>query len=100
MAEGCVMEEQMRADFEAAYKREAPGWPRGTFDEAALTQTSSGDYRAPLVQAAWWGWQASRAALVVELPESELFGDTWPTPAMRTERVISAIEAAGVRVKS
>lgn len=44
-------------------------------------------------ESAWRGWQASRAALAVELPFEFVNG------TMRADQVIAAIEAAGVRVK-
>ena len=57
------MSEKMREDFE--------GW----FYEYSLPckgdwfkRDSCGDYYSPSTYYAWMGWQASRAALVVELP--------------------------------
>lgn len=65
--------EKMRADFEA--------WLAG----------SGLSYAEGI--GAWYGWQASRAALVVELPESFEMDDF---AAFDRDETIAAIEAAGV----
>lgn len=44
-----------------------------------------GDYGHPTVQIAWQAWQASRAALVVELPSDingEYYADGWNAALM------------------
>lgn len=48
----------------------------------------------------WEGWQASRAAIVVELPEAQDF-DGYYNPGHGFEKgdVVAAIEAAGLKVK-
>ena len=52
------------------------------------------------VQLKWKTWQASRAALLIELPETEYYGDSWSGAyALPTEETRDAIEAAGVTVK-
>lgn len=45
---------------------------------------------------AWKAWQASRAAIEIELPEEESFGCT---TGYYAEDVIEAIEQAGLKVK-
>lgn len=70
--------EKMRADFEA--------WLAG----------SGLSYAEGI--GAWYGWQASRAALVVELPDSRSLSasdDPWSV----RDWCKGAIESAGVRVK-
>ena len=50
-----------------------------------------------------WGkyiWQASRAALKVELPEPEYFGDHWSGDwAYNVEDTKEALQQAGIEVK-
>lgn len=65
--------DKMREEFEAWWRRECENT---LYCESALR-----------------GWQASRAALEVELPFEFVNG------TMRADQVIAAIESAGVRVK-
>lgn len=94
--------DKMREEFEAAAEAE------GLFDlsrvfgnEAERVGLDDGDYYHLNARSAWHWWQASRAALVVELPAATLvpFG-TLPTPAQVMELARKSIEAAGVRVKA
>lgn len=58
-----------------------------------------GDYGHPTVQIAWQAWQASRAALVVELPSDingEYYADGWNAALMFVEGML---EEAGVSYK-
>ena len=58
-----------------------------------------GDYGHPTVQIAWMAWQASRAALVVELPSDingEYYADGWNAALMCVEGIL---EEAGVSYK-
>lgn len=50
-----------------------------------------GDYGHPTVQIAWQAWQASRAALVVDLPEKAAL--------MSSSSVYAALDNAGVGYK-
>ena len=81
---------KMRAEFEA--------W--AVSEGYALGCMISGHYIHAATSAAWHAWQASRAALVVELPsmcnEGDDYADGW-NDALGLSR--TAIEAAGVRVK-
>ena len=52
---------------------------------------SCGDYDYPSTHDAWVGWQASRAALVVELPEKAAL--------MSASSVYAALDDAGVGYK-
>lgn len=78
-------EDKMRAEFEA--------WWREEYDSTLYCES------------AWRGWQASRAALVVELPTIDISlsscrTDEWCEGVVHaTEKYRDAIEAAGVRVK-
>jgi len=101
--------EKSREDFEAAVKKD---WPRANFNRCDVPGSlRSGQYVDECIQHAWWGWQASRAAVVVDLPSSPYIPDAEPahmTPyeigeaqgrcdmwAMSREAII----AAGLKVK-
>lgn len=73
------MTDKMREEFEAWFRAE---------NESTLYCESQ-----------WRAWQASRAALVVEMPETDLTGAIGMAHKAVTKRCRSAIEAAGVRVK-
>lgn len=84
--------DKMRAEFEIAAK---------TAQGLDVTRLPHGGYRSFATHQAWWAWQASRAALVVELPQGSEPGDfTHPAMVIEIDEVVSAIEATGVRVKS
>ncbi|MCK2109200.1 hypothetical protein [Pseudomonas juntendi] len=57
---------KMREQFEAAYAAKSTA-RNGRFYPGVLTRGDDGDYVIPSVQSAWWAWQASREAVVVEL---------------------------------
>ncbi|MHC8403638.1 hypothetical protein [Pseudomonas sp. TMB3-21] len=55
------MNDKIRDEFEA--------WHRGVVaGDPPHEKYNSGDYRNQHVQRYWFGWQASREALVIELP--------------------------------
>lgn len=64
--------------------------------DAYLERGSNGQYRSLQVNGAWWGWQASRDSLVIELPENRITQDS----IMMRLHCRKAIEAAGLKVKS
>ncbi len=84
---------KMREQFEAALVKQAA---EDGFAKPSLRRNkNNGDYVDPFEQAAWWGWQASREAVVVELPKA------WQTNvgAMLTPNGVRfAIEAQGLKV--
>lgn len=93
------MDEKMRAEFEVAAK---------TAQGLDVTRLPNGVYRSFGTHQAWWAWQASRAALVVELPEkisqynTNDAGFVDPAAVEHDEAIDdcrAAIESAGVRVK-
>lgn len=51
--------EKMREEFEAEVKKQIP--------HLIPARTSEGTYLSPTVQAAWWGWNASRESLVIDI---------------------------------
>ena len=57
------MSEKMREDFEEWFSEYSLPCEGDWFK-----RDSCGDYDSPSTYYAWMGWQASRAALVVELP--------------------------------
>ena len=82
---------KMQDEFEAWHRTVITGVP-------PHEKYSDGDYMNQHVQRYWLGWQASRAALVIELPEAcatDIDG-YWMLPR---KDVRAAIQAAGVRVK-
>ena len=84
-----MMPEQMKAEFEAAF--------RNTFGFGVSELTASrNDDAAAMMGAAAWAWQASRAAVVVELPDPNEVPDTGDYCA----EAIDAIEAQGLKVAS
>ncbi len=57
-------------------------------------------YKSPGIQGQWNAWQASRAAIEIELPEPCSPGDFCiDIPAQAHHEVIEAIENAGLKVK-
>lgn len=86
--------DKMRAEFEAWCVGFHIGSPLERYDDDPAV------YRDWHVQCAWCAWQASRAALVIELPPE------WPPISEKDEganemreNCAIAIEAAGVTVK-
>ncbi|MBD1555240.1 hypothetical protein [Pseudomonas typographi] len=102
--------EKMREEFEA--------WVEANFG-LSVRRNPAGAYQSFGVYAAWEAWQASRAALVIELPQivayeagydslrdneyasqsGEFFDADEVFALHRSMDVREAIEAAGVRVK-
>jgi hypothetical protein len=87
------MSDKMREEFEAAYQAESDG--RGKFQPAPFTTYPDGAYAIPMVDMAWWAWQASRAALLIELPRDDVYCDDEAIAALNDCR--EAIETAGVK---
>ncbi|MBV4514999.1 hypothetical protein [Pseudomonas kurunegalensis] len=79
----------MREQFEAWHASAVVGDP-------PHDKFNNGDYRNQHVQRYWLGWQASREAVVVELPKFE----DYPASMERDmrEALRSAIEAQGLKV--
>lgn len=82
------MRDISREQFEAWHRSVVEGEP-------PHEKYNSGDYRNQHVQRYWLGWQASREAVVVELPKEWVtnVGTMLPTPGVRR-----AIEAQGLKV--
>jgi|SRR5690554_4835331 len=100
------MDEKMRAEFEVwMHTFDFPPDLEGELflDERYIDSPLYGKfyYFETDTQRCWAAWQASRAALVIELPKASR-QVTWDDESMDVMwpcEVIEAIEAAGVRVK-
>lgn len=96
--------EKMREEFEAAYLADITARTASTVDDGWLERNSNGDYRSYRAAGAWWGWQASRESLVIELPKR---CDKMDGIAVYAEEgdfyhrhdIRELIEAAGLKVK-
>lgn len=86
---------KMREQFEVAIvaMKMATGMPED--DAKSFLEVGSNGYTSVYTKAAWWAWQASREAVVVELPAWEGANHHRLIPLRATE---SAIEAQGLKV--
>ncbi|KAA8702451.1 MULTISPECIES: hypothetical protein [Pseudomonas fluorescens group] len=82
--ESWVVEEAKRRDYK--------------FMDNVLKRDPSGEYSTTWVDMAWMGWEASRDALFIALPEKDWAPDYGEV--IFYEEAVSAIEAAGVKVKT
>ena len=88
------MSEKMREDFEEWFSEYSLPCEGDWFK-----RDSCGDYDSPSTHDAWKAWQASRSALVVELPSDingEYYADGWNAALMCVEGML---EEAGVSYK-
>lgn len=85
----------MREDFEVVLKAKWPAVRMTRFDKPG--SPVDGEYVNDVVQAYWWGWRASRAALLIELPQQSGVNLDWNQAIRYCHQ---AIEAAGIKVKS
>lgn len=85
------MSEKMRDEFEVWYWAKLHGDRNVSLRRAVFNKTSDGSYRGLKCDTAWCAWKASRAALVVELPEKAAL--------MRAPSVYAALDDAGVGYK-
>ncbi|NQD74599.1 hypothetical protein [Pseudomonas sp. CM27] len=84
---------KMRAVFEEAFVEEEVRLLGEGFRSSALYMIEKNTVN---VRSAWWAWQASREAVVVELPKF----DDYPASMERDmrESLRSSIEAQGLKV--
>ncbi|WNJ77773.1 hypothetical protein RJE46_14145 [Cedecea neteri] len=89
--EQLLREQSLRNEFEVWAKGKGHSTDRDILGRYVFSYTST----------AWEGWQASRTALVVELPESfEVeMGSYGDAKAVSVAEVIESIRAAGITVK-
>lgn len=92
------MRDPVREQFEAEFNRQFP---------TIFAAAKAGDSKAHGdMSVAWWGWQASRAAVVVELPamlleDEDEVGEDWPVNEAYNNGINGckvAIEAQGLKV--
>ena len=98
------MSDKMREEFEVAYTEVQVRL--GIYSVKRLFDTLEGSYISSTTESAWWGWQASREAIEVELPQRwsvDGFESGWvadPDGAnLDYAETVKAIEAAGLKVK-
>ncbi|MCV4343298.1 hypothetical protein [Pseudomonas capsici] len=84
---------KMRSEFEAAFVEEEVRLHGEGFRSSALYMIEQDTVN---VRSAWWAWQASRQAVVVELPGESNF-DVLVDAAFVIESCEAAIEAVGLR---
>lgn len=90
-------QDKMREEFEAAYMASFVGEDSSQLRAAWLERGSDGEYRSYQARGAWWAWQASREAVVVELPYAgTLLAPQWNEAIYRCR---AAIHAAGIRTR-
>lgn len=81
------MNDKMREEFEAAVLSEYPNQNMGKF--------ASGEYQSTTIEHCWWAWQASRAAIEVELPAPAVQGGN----CIRDHAIRDTLESLGLKVK-
>ena len=86
--------DKMREEYEAWF---CSTIPYKIAKESWFAVMDDGDYIVTDVQAGWAGWKASRAALCVELPDSERSVDCGDV--LYRSDVEEALYAAGIRCK-
>ncbi|WP_434676203.1 hypothetical protein [Pseudomonas sp. D3-10] len=89
------MTDKMREEFEA--------WVISKWPETDLGQFNDGEYCGFTLAHCWSAWQASREALVIELPDADGLNREHMLVQGFLEGVAHtrvAIEAAGLKVKS
>lgn len=84
--------EKTREDFEE--------WVLGKWPETDLHIFNDGEYCGFTLQHCWKAWQASRAAVVVALPDGGTSEEyAYGTPVVARGVALYAIQAAGLKVK-
>ena len=86
--------DKMREEYEAWF---CSTMPYKIAKESWFAVMDDGSYIITDVQAGWAGWKASRAALCVELPDSERSVDCGDV--LYRSDVEDALDAAGIRYK-
>ncbi|ELY5798578.1 hypothetical protein SNN62_002281 [Cronobacter sakazakii] len=83
--------DKSREQFEAAIKQKF-----GDLIDQRVCKNGDGEYMAWDMQVAWWAWQASRAAVEIELPDV----CAWNLCELLDKKyVVKAITDAGLKVK-
>lgn len=87
------MSDKTREEFEAAWRRRYPDHEEIAFKRSLI---EPGSYVATRVKDAWWAWQASRSAVVIDLGMMTNNGFDGFYPANQVKR---ALRDAGVTTK-
>lgn len=86
--------EQMRQAFETAYLLVVnEGEEIEITEEDMRNSRRGGEYTGSIASGAWWAWQASRAAVIVQMPQQSGANPDW-NQAIRY--CIQAVEAEGL----
>lgn len=85
--------DKMREEFEECYLRDFLQIPK-EMSKPIFVRDNRGNYIVRQTGIVYWAWQASREAMVIELPEEQ------PMYMYYAPDVLEAIEAAGVKVKA
>ena len=88
--------DKVREEFEAWYE-EMTGYPV-EFGEDGNPSPIGGPLSHNITLGMWVAWKASRAALCVDLPK-QWFDDGLDSDLMEANRVLDALDDAGVRYK-
>ena len=89
--------DKMREEFEAWYMDYHHKYCGKDYWGVVFSTGSNGMYQGVACEGAWQGWKASRAALCVELPDSERSVDCGDV--LYRSDVEDALDAAGIRYK-
>lgn len=93
-----MITEKMREDFEREWNKVS-----GRIPERSIAMDGQNSYENRIDDAAWWAWQASRAAIEVVLPSPNndySYSDRGIADACEHHRrAILAIESLGLKVK-
>ncbi|EJC1153967.1 hypothetical protein MYA08_001871 [Cronobacter sakazakii] len=87
--------DKSREQFEAAIKQKY-----GDLIDQRVCKNGDGEYMAWDMQVAWWAWQASRAAVEIELDDKVMVEDEFDKGHnCAIDYCAEAIRAAGLKVK-
>ena len=90
------MTDKMREDFEVWYEG-VTGLPV-EFNDVGIPVSIGSALSETVTMGMWVAWRASRESLCVELPK-QWFDDGLECDLMEANRVLDALDAAGVRYK-
>lgn len=90
--------EKMRAKFEA-WAITSAYLGLGSKEDLLFDNADENGYDHPEVHLAWLGWQASRAAIEVELPSPIYWGSSESMEGYDAEEMKSAIQSLGMKTK-
>lgn len=94
------MTDKAREEFETAFRSagQFKAMSSAALD-SMLERGSDGEYRSVRVHGAWWGWQASRAAIVIGLPEGfETYCGSTEERVIYADEMKDVLVAAGLKV--